>query len=214
MRLAPSSHVLALVFITLQVAGLASADSGGLPREKLELVPAEEYLIYDQVVIDKFLTSQTTLVLIDRQTVTRLNPDDEEPPTKAFFDENEYFDGELDPNLVTDFIAKVRQPSRLETRFNFGISYRLVSGQDPERPEVSLVPIPAAWRRGGLVEGPAPMVGVLGFSRVGFNRGRSQALVYVADFRPDGTGAGFLILLRRTGKTWKILDTEVVWVAQ
>jgi len=214
MRPVPYFRVLPIVCGTLLAASLASPESGAPPREKLEPVPLEEYLIYDRVVIEKFLTSQTTLVLIDRQTVTRLNPDDEEPPTQAFFAENEFFEGELDPNLVTDFIAKVRRPSRLETRFNFGVSYRLVSGQEPERPEVSLVPIPAAWPRVGPVQGPPSTVGVLGFSRAGFSRSRAQALVYVGDYRPDGTGAGFLILLRRAGTTWQVLNTEVVWVAQ
>ena len=208
------SRVLAIAFGALLVAGVASAESGVPPREKPELVPHEEYLVYDRVVIDKFLTSQTTLVLIDRETVTRLTPEEEEPPTPAFFDENEFFHGALEPDLVTDFITKARRPSKLEARFNFGVSYRLVSGQEAERPEVSLSPIPSAWPRSSPAQGPPSRVGTLGFSRVGFARGRSQALVYVGDYRPDGTGAGFLILLWRSGTNWEILDTEVVWVAQ
>ncbi len=214
MRLALYSRVLPIACAALLVAGLASADSGAPPREKPELVPPEEYLIYDRVIQDKFLTSQTTLVLIDRQTVTRLNPQDKEPPTRASFEENEFFEGTLELDLITNFLAKIRRPSRLEARFNFGVSYRFVSGQEAERPEVSLAPIPAAWPRGRPAQGPPSAVGTLGFSRVGFNRGQTQALVYVGDYRPDGTGAGFLILLRRTGQTWEILDTEVVWVAQ
>lgn len=106
MRLAPYSRVLPIACGALLVAGLASADPGARPREKPELVPPEEYLIYDRVVQDKFLTSQTTLVLIDRQTVTRLTPEDEEPPTRAFFDENELFEGALELDMVTVFIAK------------------------------------------------------------------------------------------------------------
>ena len=93
MRLALYSRVLPIACAALLVAGLASADSGAPPREKPELVPPEEYLIYDRVIQDKFLTSQTTLVLIDRQTVTRLNPQDKEPPTRASFEENEFFEG-------------------------------------------------------------------------------------------------------------------------
>jgi len=214
MRLALYSRVLPIACAALLVAGLASADSGAPPREKPELVPHAEYVIYDRVVLDKFLTSQTTLVLIDRQTVTRLNPQDKEPPTRTFFDENEFFEGKLEPDLITNFLAKMRRPSRLETQFNFGVSYRFVSGQEAERPEVSLAPIPAAGPRGWPAQGPPSTVGTLGFSRVGFNRRETQALVYVGDYRPDGSGAGFLILLRRTGQTWEILDTEVVWVAQ
>ncbi|MGH7163968.1 MAG: hypothetical protein ACREIS_00410, partial [Nitrospiraceae bacterium] len=104
MRLALYSRVLPIACGALLVAGLVSADSGALPREKPKPVPPEEYLIYDRVVQDKFLTSQTTLVLIDRQTVTRLTPEEKDPPTRAFFDENEFFEGVIDPDLVMDFI--------------------------------------------------------------------------------------------------------------
>ena len=36
-------------------------------------VPSEEYPLYDLVVRDKFLTSQTTMVVIERLTVARTN---------------------------------------------------------------------------------------------------------------------------------------------
>jgi hypothetical protein len=54
----------------------------------------------------------------------------------------------------------------------------------------------------------------LAFSRVGFSPRRDQALVYVANDRPDGSGAGFLIWLEARASAWQILDTELVWTAQ
>ena len=54
----------------------------------------------------------------------------------------------------------------------------------------------------------------LSFSRVGFAPRREQALVYVANDRPDGSGAGFLVWLRSDDSLWHILDTEVVWSAR
>ncbi len=199
----------AILFLHSTVA--SSAESS---EQNLEPVPVQEYPIYDLVVQMKFLSSQTTLVVIDRLTVTRLHPEAKEPPSLAFFQENDYFDGRLRPDLVTDFILKNSRPFRLEARFNFGVRYRFVSGGEMEEPEVSLAPIPAGFPYADLTQAPRPIIGKLGFSRVAFTQRADQALVYVADDRPDGTGAGFLVWLRRQDRGWEILDTEVVWVAR
>ncbi len=183
----------------------AAADQ---PDEKLEKVPPEEYPIYDRVVEAKFLTSQTKLVIIDRLTVGELRPD-LPPPTREFFKEFDFFAGKLQPETVTDFLFKTRRRSRLEARFNFGVRYQFVSDGVLEEPMVFLAPVPA-----GLTRFDPTRIGVLGFSRVGFNAREDQALVYVGDFRPDGSGAGFLVLLHRVGHEWKITDTEVLWVAR
>ena len=190
------------------------ASSAESSEQNLEPVPVEEYPIYDRVVQDKFLTSQTTLVVIDRLTVARLHPEAKEPPSLAFFRENDYFNGRLRPDLVTDFILKNSRPFRLEARFNFGAPYRFVSGGELEAPEVFLAPIPTRFPRADVTQVPRPVIGKLGFSRVAFTPRADQALVYVADDRPDGTGAGFLVWLRRLDRDWEILDTEVLWVAR
>jgi len=193
----------------------------------LEPVPIEDYAIYDRVVMDKFLTSQTKLVLIERLTVTRLGP--EWPPTsQTLFEDNSFFEGRLPRDLVRDFIVENRRPSRLEARFNFGVRYQFLSEEGLE-PEVSLVPVPAAFAyssgrgpcethpshtHGSLTQTAPATVGVLGFSRAGFNVKGDQALVYVGDNREDGTGAGFLLWLFRRGQAWEIADTDVLWIAR
>ncbi|MER3424838.1 MAG: hypothetical protein C4293_18065 [Nitrospiraceae bacterium] len=173
-------------------------------------VPPEEYPIYDVVVQSKFLTSRTKLVMIDRLTVTRVTPD-ENPISRGFFQENRFFEGALSPALVTDFLWKAVRPSRLEPRFNFGVAYRLISGEGDDDLEVSAAPLPAALLPADI---PPPTIGVLKFSRVAFSPREDQALVYVGDHRQDGTGAGFLVLLRRKGSVWEITDTEVIWTVR
>ena len=93
---------------------------GEAPSNQADLVQAEEYPIYDLVIQSKFLTSDTTLVTINRLTVTQLGPE-EEPDPRRFFKDNEFFDGRLQPALVTDFLMKLRRPSRLEPKFSFGV---------------------------------------------------------------------------------------------
>ncbi len=189
------------VWVVLLVPPGASFAGTTRQDERPKPVPVEEYPIYDRVVIDKFLTSRTRMVVIQRFTATRLVPQATEPPDRVFFDEHDFFGRSLDGDLITDFLYKARRPLELESRFDFDVPYRFASGHGAEGREVSRA-------------GPPPVIGILEFSRVAFDRRESQALVYVGIDRPDRTGAGFLFWLRRTGREWEIVDSEVVWVAR
>lgn len=175
-------------------------------------VPLEDYALYDQVVAKKFLTSQTRLVIFLRMTIPRLLPNQDYPATPALFDELGLFGGRLPAELIHDFVAVNQEPSRLEGRFGFGVRYRFVSGNAEEEPEVrAALPVRGipAWRAhaGSVLER-------LAFSRVGRTRRNDQALVYVEQQRPSGSGAGLLVWFHRTGTDWNIHDTDVVWTAR
>ncbi len=176
-------------------------------------VPAEDYVIYDRVVHDKFLTSETKLVLVQRLTVGKLYPDQDGPTTPALLHEHDVFDGRLTTGLVREFVFNNRKPAKLEARFNFGVRVRFVSGDALEEEEVSLAPIPAAYREARPAQAPA-VLDRLAFSRVGYTLRNDQALVYVENLRPDGTGAGFLMWLSGRGTEWTIEDTEVLWTVR
>jgi hypothetical protein len=195
---------LALVLCVIVGDGRAAAQ-----LQELAVVPVEDYALYDRVVAIKFLTNETRLVLIERLTVSRLYPDQDVPTTIGLFDENELFDQRLPPDLVREFVFKNRQPARLSAHFNFGVRYRFVAPEGTEEPEVS-VAIPAAWAPVGLTQ-DISLLGRLVFSRVAYTPRSDQALVYVEQHRPDETGVGFLVWLRRQAAAWFITDTEVLW---
>jgi hypothetical protein len=168
--------------------------------------------LYDQVVASKFLTSATQLVVIERMTRLRLSPDQEGPTTIGAFQEQRYFDGELPADLIREFSAVNRQPSRLEGRFHFGVGYRFATEDTIEEPEVSLAR-PVTVARARPVQAP-PVLDRLAFSRVARSLRNDHALMYVEALRLDGTGAGFLVWCRRQGRSWTLFDTEVVWTIQ
>ncbi len=186
----------------LVTAGILS----GVPSAGQVNIPGEDYALYDQVVTSKFLTSGTELVVLERMTVARLVPNQDGPLTPEVFAAHGFFDGELPKDLIRDFLVLNESPSRLEGRFQFGARYRFVSGGSMEEPEVRRA-VPAA-----LIQ--ASVVDRLAFSRVGRTLRNHQALVFVENTRPDGTGAGFLIWFRRDGSRWAIHDTEVVWTVR
>jgi hypothetical protein len=170
-------------------------------RSAADVIPAEDYVLYDQTIESLFLTSYTMLVVIERMTVARLFPGQAEPITIASVHDRNYFLGRLPSDLVGDFVGANREAGRLEGRFQFGVRYRFVTGQSIEEPEVSVaIPVQAV-----------PVLERLAFSRVGRTLRNDQALVYVEQLRPDETGAGFLVWFHRNGQEWTIFDTEVVW---
>ena len=197
--------------------GQGLAEPAGISREGGALVPPEEYPVFDTIVESKFLTSQTRIVVIERATVRRLHPEVDALPTVDWFDAARPFDGRLPADLVTDFVVKNQRPARLEHRFRFGVSVRFVTPEGLPEPEVRLAPRlkPGSPR---LVQrdpqGPPRTLDRLAFSRAGFNLREDQALVYVANERPAGDGAGFLMWLQRQGGAWTFIDTDVLWTAR
>ncbi len=204
--------VVLIMAVLLSDILLGLPGAGAESDQKADAIPAEDYALYDQVVTSKFLTSATRLVVIERMTRLRLSPDEEGPATIEAIQEQEYFDGELPPDLIREFSAVNRQASRLEGRFHFGVGYRFATGERIEEPEVSL-PWPATVARARPIHAP-PVLDRLAFSRVARSLRNDHALMYVEALRPDGTGAGFLVWCRRQGRSWTLFDTEVVWTIQ
>lgn len=207
------TRVVVLIFavlITEVFLGLPRAEAES--EQKTDVVVAEDYALYDQLLTNKFLTSETQLVVIERMTRFRLSPDQDGPTTIEAFQEQEYFDGELPTDLILEFIAVNQEPSRLEGRFHFGVGYRFATGDMLEEPEVSLAR-PVTVTRARPIQAP-PVLDRLAFSRVARSLRNDHALIYVETLRPGGTGAGFLVWCRRQGRSWTLFDTEVTWTIQ
>jgi hypothetical protein len=213
MRIAARAGLVLSLVLTVAVGWPPPADTAARADKKPPAVPAEEYPFYDLVVESKYLAPGTTLVLIERLTVARLEKEERTYLDQEFFEAQDVFGRQLPAALLHDFFVKLRTPARLEAKFDFGVQYRFFSNGVPEEPEVSLAPIPAALRPGRVQEEPRT-IGVLRFSRVGFTPRDDQALVYVEEERPDGTGGGLLVWFHRRGKVWMIADTEVLWMAR
>ncbi len=201
-----------LVLSILCLVPTASLTFAGTVGES-ELVPTEDYPLMDEIVSSKFLTSQTRLVVLERSTTTRLHPDEDRLPSSALFEEGAFFDSRLPSDLVRDFVMKNQRSYRLESRFAFGVRYRFVSGDGREELETRQSGPAVGLYRVQDVE-PSDSVDRLTFSRVGRTLKGDQALVYVANLRPDNAGAGFLFWLRRRNGEWRVFDSDVVWVAR
>ncbi len=178
-------------------------------RQGASAVLPSDYDLYDRIIEDKFLTSQIQLVLLERMTVSRLMPNQPEPLTTAFVQQQRFFRGMLPQDLVRDFVEANQARSRLENRFRFGVRYRLVSADPTNDTEAS---------RAFFVRTHDPLLlytptvlDRLALSRAGRTVRNDQALVYIENRRNDGTGAGFLVWFQQGEQELEIFDTEVVW---
>ena len=90
-----------------------------------------------------------------------------------------------------------------------------MSGEGVPETEAAVPVVPAAWpiEEDGD-EDALETLDRLAFSRVGLTLRGDQALLYVANQRPNATGAGFLFWFVRRQGSWEIYDTDVLWVAQ
>lgn len=205
-------HVGLFVMSAALLQPIGTVAAVALPQQAAP-VPDDDYALYDIVVHAKFLTSRTRLVVLERMTTTQLHPEQPAAPTVLWFREQAWFDGRLPQDLIRDFVAKNQHPSRLDAHFAFGVRYRFVSGEGVPETEAGLFAIPVA-RPVQELEDELDTIDRLAFSRVGMTLRGDQALLYVANPRRDGTGAGFLLWLVRRQAGWDLFDTEVIWVAQ
>jgi hypothetical protein len=207
------------MLISASLTGPPSVFPADPQPDSPSLVPLEDYPLYDLIVDEKFLTTETKLVLLERTTLTRLHPEQEGSLGLETFQQYEIFDGRLPMDLVRDFLFKNRTPSSLEGHFGFGVRYRFVTGEGTEQQETSLAPVPVSQGaprllQEGPLDEPPPVIDRLSFSRVAYTFARDHAFIYVEYNRPDGSGAGFAVWLRAAGSRWGIFDSELVWVAR
>jgi hypothetical protein len=219
MRHTLRAWALLAALISACVAGLPAAFSAEPPSDSPPLVPSDDYPLYDLIVDEKFLTPETKLVLLERATLTRLHPEQQGPIRVETFQQYEIFDGRLPMDVIRDFLSKNQTPSKLEGHFAFGVRYRFLSGQGTEQQETFLAPIPVSHGAPRLaqeesLDEPPAVIDRLSFSRVAYTFARDHAFIYVEYNRPDGSGAGFAVWLRKSGRQWGIFDSELVWAAR
>jgi len=197
------------ILLSMVTSGVAATEPSA---PKPGQVPEEDYPLYDLVVRTKYLRSDTALVLVERMTMTRREKDEREYLRREFFDEQGIFDGRLPAELLASFFAGLKTQARLESRFTFGTQVKFFHDGVPEEAEVSLAPILVSFKR--PAQRAPHAIGVLRFSRIGYTAKEDQALLLVEEDRPDGSGGGLLIWLRRQGLVWRIAETEVLWTAR
>jgi hypothetical protein len=146
--------------------------------------------------------SKVTLLVIKYNTVAdRFSPN--------ILDNREYVKQEL-PSLsevtVNDYREKNREPSQLKDSFNLKIKHVLVSQEEIEQAFKD-----GGWK--GFYRKYPESGGYIGFSRVGFNPGMTQALVYFEHSCDLLCGSGLYVLLSKDSEGWKVINISRSWIS-
>src|SRR6185312_5269665 len=110
MRSTLGTWALTVIFVSASLIGPTPAKPAEPTPDGPAVVPLEDYPLYDLMVDERFVTPEMKLVLLERQTLTRLHPEQTAPVRTETFQEYEIFDGPLPPALVRDFVFKSQTP--------------------------------------------------------------------------------------------------------
>jgi hypothetical protein len=165
-------------------------------KDELEILN----LVIDDVINVVLIPNNETMLInrnIDLSRVNRatdLSPAQQENSNKF---RERYFQG-IDEELWQSLHSYNSQRYIFGSETNFNVqNYRLVS-------------ISTNDRGGGLRRGEH--FSLLSFSMIGFNQGRTEALLEVNYFFPRA-GSGFIIHLKKENNEWGIINKIMVWIS-
>ncbi len=189
------------------------AKTASLPSPELE---QEEYNVYSFLVNSRSDAENESLAIISDSTVPvnvidMYIPSDDSHPNIfrtryylwGFFEQ--IYIAEIGEDTLEDFEQKNQHHSPLNYKFNIKRKYLLLSHEE----YMELVPLGPSWHE--LHSVYPNSYGVFSFSRVGFNRGKSKAIVYQGWWEGCSVSFGYIILLYKVKGVWIIERKMSLW---
>ncbi len=161
-------------------------------------VEAEEYAAYKAVIahmLNKRGTRPVKLVLLWEQTAingSKLTSPDWKLRPQGIYGINK--------DTLDDYVAKNDQQQHLERLFDLKVEYELVNNNDYLK----------LMFEGTFHKKYPDTLGIIYFSRVGFNQEKTQALIYRKMQTPSGR-ADYFLLVKEKG-IWKIACEKMDWI--
>ncbi len=153
----------------------------------------KEYRLYEQVLRSYKVFGYERFVVLEETFPTM----DEQAPT-ALMASLEVDMPDLQEDTVADFIAANEKPSILSERFDDAYKVELVN----QAALTAQVGDPVAWEKFNDKFPVSP--GIITFSRAGFNKNGSQALVYFTLSGADQVNEIYFFMFTKTEGKWKI----------
>lgn len=113
----------------------------------------------------------------------------------------------LEKKTASNFKKQNRKPFPLQEQFALSVPVKLISDEEFRQ----LVPSAADWSGFYAAYPGAP--GLLTFSRVGFNRDLTQAVVYLSQVAGPLGGEGVFVLLQKENGVWTPTEEITVWIS-
>ena len=177
-----------------------SADN--TPQSKAE---GEDYAIYLSLLNKLYSNnSGTASVGIVEQTSLFSPPGGSLDKTLNFV--RQQTSGQIPQEVIDDIKIKNRDSYKLDDHFNIGVKYVLLPKQEIQ----DLFSSGGTWAE---LNERYSINQVIVFSKIGFNRAKTQALVYTSTRSGPKTGYGLYVYLTKNNGVWTIKHQVEVWVS-
>ena len=165
---------------------------------------ADEYAVYAALFAEKGNDKQGTQIVLEDATVvndTFSKRMDQKSIEKLF--------GLPSQDAIQDFVTKNRKSSVLKDQFKMKATIILINNSDVKR--LFHDSIDGGWELFHAKYPNATSINTL--SRVGFNKDRTEALVYYTYSCGGLCGQGQYVLLRKHDSYWKIEKESMTWIS-
>ena len=193
-----------LLSVVLLFGVLAAVPERSLSQSNLNQTAelTDQYKVYNAVIGKMFADNKLTfdfggkapvkLLVIEERTVS--DPWIREVPWQRRSDM-------ITPNdaMRADYRIKNQHPVTLKRWFVLTVDYELVNTPESKR---------AAYEKEDN-----EVHGIVGLSRVGFNKARTEAYVYMRYVCGMGCGQGFTFWMVKSGETWKVEKIILMWTS-
>jgi hypothetical protein len=164
----------------------------------------EEYAVYSHLLKELYVKDGVELLMIQKQTISAAN----HYLMSTFFEvpisEMKKLTPSASEDAFRDYRSKNQQPSILDPGFNLPVKYMFI--EEAELKELNESEW-EGWRTGKYSGGR----GILRLTKVGFNKDRTEALVYVEFICPLLCGGGGNVLLEKHSGAWRVKERFDVW---
>jgi len=193
-----------LLAIVFTFGVLATVPARGLGQANLNQTAelTEEYEVYNAVIGNMFADNKITfdfggkvpvkLLVIEERTVS--DPSFREEPWTPKSDLVTPYN-----DMRGQYQVKNQHPVALKRWFTLTVDYEVVNSPESKR---------TAYEREG-----SEVHGIVSFSRVGFNKARTEALVYMSYVCGGLCGHGFTFWMEKSGDTWKVKEIIRMWIS-
>jgi hypothetical protein len=164
----------------------------------------EDYAIYSLLLDKLYSNSRTPFVGILEQTDLFTRPRGTPDSTLNFV--RKQTSEEISQEVIDDFKIKNQKSYKLNDNFRINIRYLLLPKKDIQ----DLFSTGGGWAE---LNEKYSIDQIIKFSKIGFNRERTQALVYTSTQSGPKTGYGLYVYLTKESGIWTIKREVEVWVS-
>ena len=170
----------------------------------------EDYAVYSALISQRFVREKTKQLVILNETAKQFGPvetAEDVLPIKARI-------SELSESVLGDFAKKNKTASPIERRFKFTVKYALISDEELDSFFKDGFPgegFERSWKQFYTKYPGSP--GYIWLSRVGFDKGKGEALVYVGSMCEQLCGGGAYVRLVKRDGGWEVEQSATIWVS-